>query len=517
LQRDGTVWCWGGGWGTQDLSEPDNESPRLVPEFGSDVAALVGGEGGICALYSTGTGICIGSVFGVVMHGGSAPAVPIGVPALDGARAVAIGDRHVCAVGSDDALRCWGANDLGQLGDGTFVAHTTPALASSLDGGRAAILQIAAGEGVTCASFDDGAVRCVGSDDHGALGDGSALSIAAVPVSLAAGTSLTSYQSAINTTAFAVQTDGSVVAWGVLPSVVLPAGGPALQAAVPVPVAAPPAEPATEQASITYDSACLLGSDGAVRCLQSSAPATFAVVSGLASGVVDLNGNCAALATGGVRCGIAHGYNPSGSASSGDVAGLANGAAGACLLRPDGTVECWPAFNLNYMTPAQQVQDLGGPAIAIAVGDEGCALRDDGAVLCWPIDQSDDVPSAQFVQLPVAAYGITAASGMVCGRGTCMSDSTHGHVCAWTAAGDLYCWGDNTFGQLGDGTTVVRTGFVRATAPGGPVLSASAGDRQTCAVRAADKRLICWGWNGAGELGNGTGGPRATAATVALP
>jgi hypothetical protein len=58
---------------------------------------------------------------------------------------------------------------------------------------------------------------------------------------------------------------------------------------------------------------------------------------------------------------------------------------------------------------------------------------------------------------------------------------------------------------------------VKATAPGGAVLSASAGNRQTCALRAAYHRLVCWGWNGAGELGAGTGGPRATSTMVALP
>jgi hypothetical protein len=48
-------------------------------------------------------------------------------------------------------------------------------------------------------------------------------------------------------------------------------------------------------------------------------------------------------------------------------------------------------------------------------------------------------------------------------------------------------------------------------------VSAAAGNRQTCALLAADRRLVCWGWNGAGELGAGTGGPRATATAVALP
>ena len=260
-----------------------------------------------------------------------------------------------------------------------------------------------------------------------------------------------------------------------------------------------------------------------MRCLKTGTPASFAVVPVLASGAVDLDRGCAVPAGGGVMCGLGlAGLTPTaapGSAATGAVAALAVGFAGTCLLRPDGTVECWPANTGSPQT--KPVLDLGGAAVAIAVGDDGCAVRDDGAVLCWPIDGYVS-PSAQYVQLPVAAVGVTAASGVVCWRspsgGTgCFADQFHGHACAWTATGDLYCWGDNTFGQLGDGTTAPRTNVVQVTAPGGPVLSASAGNRQTCALRAADHRLLCWGWNGAGELGTGTGGPHATSTAVALP
>jgi hypothetical protein len=256
--------------------------------------------------------------------------------------------------------------------------------------------------------------------------------------------------------------------------------------------------------------------------------ATFSVVTGFASGALDLDDNCAAPAGGGVKCGLGvAGVTPfalPGTAATGAVAGLGMGYSGGCLLRPDGTVECSVGTFLNTSsaflstTKTTPVQDLGGPAVAITVGDDACALRQDGAVLCWHMDSN--ALSAQAVQLPAAAVGVTSGSGAFCrpvsGGFGCYGDYFDGHACAWTAAGDLYCWGRNSYGELGDGTTSSRTGVVKATAPGGPVLSASAGNRQTCALR-ADHTLVCWGWTGAGELGKGSGGPRASSTAVALP
>jgi alpha-tubulin suppressor-like RCC1 family protein len=521
LKSDGTVWCWGGGWGTVNTTNSDLESPRLVAEFGSDVATLRGGEAGLCAFSHTGAATCIGALFGVPQY--SQSRLPVAVPALNGVSTLAIGDRHQCAVGSDGALRCWGANELGQLADGTFVDHAAPALATAFAGGGT-LAGIAAGEGVTCASFTGGSVSCVGSNDRGALGDGSALALGAVQVGLGNGASVVAYQAAIDTAASALLSDGSVVAWGGLPPLLVPAGGSTLRTAVPAPVAGPPAQPAATQDFVVPTSACLLASDGSVRCLQSSAPATFSVVSGLESGATALARNCVAPAGGGVKCNLGvSSPTPSaapGAAAKGAVSAIAVGFGGTCLLRPDGSVECWTG---QTGSPKDEpVMDLGGPVTAIAVGDDGCALRNDGAVLCWAINGYASSLSAQYVQLPDAAVGITAASGVVCrsyaaGGFSCFDDQYRGHECAWTAAGALYCWGDNTFGQLGDGTTASHTDVVTATAAGGPVISASAGNHQTCAVRASDYRLVCWGWNGAGELGNGSGGPRATSTAVALP
>lgn len=81
------------------------------------------------------------------------------------------------------------------------------------------------------------------------------------------------------------------------------------------------------------------------------------------------------------------------------------------------------------------------------------------------------------------------------------------HTCG-IRAGRIYCWGDDTYGQLGDGTS---GGFRATPAPiaSGATdwTSVSAGNSHTCAVRAG--RVACWGRDDEGQLGDGTVGPAA--------
>ncbi|MHB8516178.1 MAG: RCC1 domain-containing protein, partial [Dehalococcoidia bacterium] len=81
---------------------------------------------------------------------------------------VAVGGRHTCALNSSGAVRCWGANDNGQLGDGTTISHQRPALVAGLSSG---VTAIAAGSAHTCALTTAGGVKCWGSNANGELGD----------------------------------------------------------------------------------------------------------------------------------------------------------------------------------------------------------------------------------------------------------------------------------------------------------------------------------------------------------
>ena len=87
------------------------------------------------------------------------------------------------------------------------------------------------------------------------------------------------------------------------------------------------------------------------------------------------------------------------------------------------------------------------------------------------------------------------------------------HTCALTSAGGVQCWGNNTGGQLGDGTTTNRLVPVDVSGLAGGVAALSLGQSYTCAVTAAGG-AVCWGWNGQGQLGDGTTATRLTPVDV---
>ena len=99
----------------------------------------------------------------------TARSLPVTVASLTGARAVATGQRHSCAIrGADRQVVCWGADDLGQLGDGGGPTRLGPLEVPGVNGAVA----IAAGADFSCAALASGTVTCWGDASVGQLGDG---------------------------------------------------------------------------------------------------------------------------------------------------------------------------------------------------------------------------------------------------------------------------------------------------------------------------------------------------------
>ena len=137
----------------------------------------------------------------------------------------------------------------------------------------------------------------------------------------------------------------------------------------------------------------------------------------------------------------------------------------------------------------------GSPTVTQGVAAHQCVVRPDASLWCWGVNRRGQLGdgTGRDSSAPVRVGGasdrwLTVSVGV---------ESS----CALRADASLWCWGDNTFGQLGDGTTSVRSAPVRVAA--GTGWGAVAVGAHTCAVR-SDHTLWCWGAGEHGELGDGT-------------
>ena len=132
-------------------------------------------------------------------------------------------------------------------------------------------------------------------------------------------------------------------------------------------------------------------------------------------------------------------------------------------------------------------------------GNHTCALKSSGRVFCWGRDDegqvgNDDPPGGNRFYEPIQLDGNANDWAQVSSGGT--------HTCGLKTDGRLFCWGDDSSGQLGDGgsntstTTPVQVGTGRSWA------FVSAGYGTTCA-RKTNNRLFCWGSDLNGQLGDG--------------
>lgn len=199
------------------------------------------------------------------------------------------------------------------------------------------------------------------------------------------------------------------------------------------------------------------------------------------------------------------------------VGAISLGTYHSCARKLDGTVWCW-GYNftgqLGDGTTIQrnapvQVVGLAG-AVEVAAGHtHSCARKSDGTVWCWGNNQDGELGDGTTVQrltpVPVTALGTNAAELSAGGSFGGVSDPPFGgaFTCARKIDGTLWCWGRNTRGQLGDGTTVSRTTPGQVTALGNAVAEVSAGATQACALK-TDGTFWCWGHSPNGGLGDGT-------------
>jgi alpha-tubulin suppressor-like RCC1 family protein len=258
-------------------------------------------------------------------------------------------------------------------------------------------------------------------------------------------------------------------------------------------------------------------------------------VTGLTSGVAQVSAGgahtCALTMAGGVKCWGYNGYGQLGDGTATnrptpvDVTGLSSnvtamsaGSNHTCALMTGGGVKCWGLNGfgqlgngsmMNSPTPVD-VAGLTAGVAAVSAGQlsHSCALTTGGGVKCWGANSNGQLGDDSTAQssTPVDVSGLA--------NGVAAISTGAMHTCALTTGGGAKCWGDNAFGQLGDGTTDDRDTPVDVSGLTSGVAAVSNGYYHTCALTPGGGAM-CWGDNTQGQLGNSSvGGQSETPAAV---
>ncbi len=187
-----------------------------------------------------------------------------------------------------------------------------------------------------------------------------------------------------------------------------------------------------------------------------------------------------------------------------------------CAILDDGSIRCW-GYNGNgqlgigsstsFVTnPANVALPTNRSAVAISSGiSHTCAILDNGTILCWGLNEygqlgdGNNIDQNSPISVNMYSNGTYNALHIASGGS---------HTCAILNNGSVLCWGSNVYGQIGDGTTTTgftnRTTATKTDLPSGRTgVSITTGEDHTCAIL-DNEELMCWGRNGAGQLGEGS-------------
>jgi len=179
-----------------------------------------------------------------------------------------------------------------------------------------------------------------------------------------------------------------------------------------------------------------------------------------------------------------------------------------CAVAKSGKVRCWGdnawgtcgigKAGKPVCVPGTAVLDLNNAVQIDAGSHHSCARTALGKVRCWGTSYFGGLGDGGAISHLNKAYSPRDVKGLI--DAVDMS-SAIGHVCAVRAKGSVVCWGNNAYGQIGDGSLSNRN----APAPVfglSDAIAVSAGAQHTCALRKGGK-VVCWGGNSMGQLGTG--------------
>ena len=354
------------------------------------------------------------------------------------------GYEHTCALTTSAKVKCWGDNAFGQVGDGTNSDRSLPVDVLGLAGGAQSV---ATGQYHSCAVQWDGLVLCWGANGFGELGDGN------TPLN------------------------------AVTPQLVLTMPGGQEFADV-LSIAAGETGNHTCALTVLRQVWCWGRNDyGQLGDGTNTERSTPVRVEGL----------------------------------SGNVAAIAVGSFHSCAVTASQAVRCWGAHILDNGLAVNWLEPMVIPglpadvAMVTAGAVHTCAMTKSRTAWCWGRNvagQLGDGMSEKFHEDPIPVAGLAGNIASI--------DAGLEHTCAITLDGGVKCWGSNTAGQIGDGTAFGnRPSPTDVTSLTAGAYTISAGGGHNC-VSTGSAGIQCWGNNTNGQLGNGSSGGLALQPTMVL-
>lgn len=509
----GELSCWGYNEGAQVGSSTTSPFADVTQVPGTTWEAVSVAETHTCALRDGGELWCWG--YNGTFALGRPPADGVFAPMRTGSdrwKRVETARGRTCGIQVNDTLWCWGYNGEGQSGLGDTATRMIPTQV-----GAATWSALAVGDLVTCGIQTDGSLWCWGDNGYGTVGDGTRTNRSS-PWPISDALSFTVVDT-FGEHACALATDGSAWCWGWNYAGQC-GNGQSGDALTPVMVALP-----NITALATEQRATCVVSNGDVHCFGAAG-----------SGAFGRGADAITPVALGIR-----------------ATALSGGGETACAINDAAQLSCIGANAYGQAGPPS------GAHLAFARADArtdwtkvvagrkfGCGLAG-GETRCWGYNEFGEhgngtydteqtpLPAAigapPFVDLASGiggAVGITASSGMwqwgydprseailatpvaiAAGTKVAFGDD---HLC-YLSGTTLICGGDNSNGQLGDGTIIDST----ATTVPGTWTEVAAGGDSTCALDTAGD-VFCWGANGDGQLGIGAPGPdQVTPQAVVAP
>ena len=356
-----------------------------------------------CAIALNGRAYCWGSGNSGKLGNGSTASsrVPVavntsGVLAGKTIKQISAGENHTCAIASDNRAYCWGSNKNGQLGNGSTADSNVP-VAVNMSGALAGktIKQMSVEFSTSCVVASDNRAYCWGSNKNGQLGNGSTAD-SRVPVAVnTSGVLVGKTIKEVTTGGFhtcALDTSSKMYCWGLNSSGRLGGGLTSILSNVPVAVnmSGALAGKTIKQMSVEFSTSCVVASDNRAYCW---------------------------------------GSNKNGQLGNGSTA--------------DSNVPV--AVNMSGALAGKTIKQI------LAGGDHGCVVASDDKMYCWGLNNNGELGNNSSVNssVPVAVN----TDGVLAGKTIRQMSAGFSSTCAVDSEYNMYCWGYNDNGQLGNNST----------------------------------------------------------------